>query len=85
MRMELLMRMIMKDVIAVVTTQIPMTIQKPHHLPSKGTPTFIPHKLAINVGTEMMSVMTASSFITTFRLFEMTEAYASIVPDKMSR
>ena len=75
----------MNEQIAVSTTQIPITTPKPHSVPSNGTPTFIPHKLATSVGMEMISVITASSFITTFKLLEITEAYASMVPDKMSR
>ena len=71
--------------IPVITTEMPSTIQNPPAVSPNGTPTFIPHKLAINVGIEMIIVMTVNNFITIFTLLEITDAYASIVPERMSR
>ena len=50
---------------------------------ASGTGTFIPQKLAIIVGIDITIVMIARTFITIFRLFEITDAYASIVPLKI--
>ena len=76
----------MKNAVTPVTAiQIPMITQNPHTESPNGTATFMPHKLAMSVGIVMISVITASSFMTVFTLLEITEAYASIVPDKISR
>jgi hypothetical protein len=47
---------------------------------SKGTSTFIPKKLATIVGIDRMIVTEVRNFMTIFKLLEMTDAYASIVP-----
>ena len=49
-------------------------------LSAKGTLTFIPKKLATIVGIAKMIVTDVRNFITIFKLLEMTDAYASIVP-----
>ena len=48
-----------------------------------GKGTFIPKKLKIMVGMVMIMVMEVSTFITEFRLLDMTELYASMVTSKM--
>ena len=55
----------------------------PNGLSCNGSPTFIPQKLDIIVGTASIIVIDVSVFITPFRLFEIIDAYASIVPLKM--
>jgi hypothetical protein len=42
--------------------------------------TFIPYKLATKVGIIKIIEMEVSCFMTTFRLFEITDAKASIIP-----
>ena len=42
--------------------------------------TFIPKILAINVGIISMIEISVNCFITTLRLFDITEANASIIP-----
>ena len=74
-----------KEATAETTTEIASTTQNPQALSPNGTATFIPHRLAMRVGMEMMRVTTVSSFMTMFTLLEMTEAYASIVPERISR
>lgn len=55
------------------------TIQKPNGLFVKGSPaTFMPHKLATIVGIVKIIVMRVSTFITIFKLLEITDANASI-------
>ena len=44
----------------------------------------MPKKLTIKVGTIKMSEITVKRFMTMFRLFEITEANASIMPERMS-
>ena len=61
-----------------------ITIGKAQGLFSKWFGTFIPYKLAIKVGIIKIMEMEASCFMTTFRLFEMTDANASIIPLWMS-
>ena len=61
------------------------TIQNANMLPCPGTPVFMPNMLAMSDGIEIISVITVRVFITLFWLLEITEAYASIVPLKMSR
>ena len=51
-------------------------------LPMFGT--FIPKKLDTNVGIIKIMVMMVSCFITMFKLLEITDAKASIIPAKMS-
>ena len=58
-------------------------IKNPYGECANGTGTFIPQKLAIIVGIDITIVMIARTFITMFRLFEITAAYASIVPLKI--
>ena len=58
-------------------------IAKAWGLCSKGTSTFIPKKLATIVGIDRMIVTEVRNFITIFKLLEMTDAYASIVPLRM--
>ena len=65
------------------TKDTPTTSQNPISLSEKGTGTFIPHKLKMMVGTARIIVIDAKNFITIFRLFEITDAYASIVPLKI--
>lgn len=43
----------------------------------------MPKKLVINVGAIITRLMIASFFITTFRLFDVTEEKASITPNRM--
>ena len=43
----------------------------------------MPKKLVINVGAIITRLMIASFFITTFRLFDVTEEKASITANKM--
>ena len=50
---------------------------------SNGNFTFIPQKLEIIVGTANIIVTEVKNFITPFKLFEIIEAYASIVPFKI--
>ena len=57
---------------------------KPHFSPSPGTHVFIPQMDATIEGIEIISVIEVKTFITTFKLFEMIEANASIVPLRMS-
>ena len=49
----------------------------------KGNATFIPYKLKIMVGIDRTIVMDVSVFITIFKLLEITEAKASMVPLKI--
>lgn len=67
-----------------ISIEIPVTIANPCISFENGNGTFIPQILAINVGNDKTIVIDANNFITTFRLFEITEAYASIVPLRMS-
>lgn len=46
--------------------------------------TFIPQKLDTIVGTASTIVIDVKNFITPFRLFDIIDAYASIVPVRMS-
>ena len=76
--------------IAIATRQhaidIARTIQNPNGDDWNGRfITFIPHKLAISVGIDSTIVSDVRIFITMLRLFEITEANASIVPLKMLR
>ena len=50
---------------------------------SKGLSTFIPKKLATIVGSAIIIVTEVRNFMTIFRLLEMTDAYASMVPVRM--
>ena len=83
--MELVARITKNPTTAEITTAMATTTQNPQATPSKGTETFMSHKLSMSVGTEMMSVLTARNFMTMFTLLEMTEAKASMVPVRMSR
>jgi hypothetical protein len=65
-----------------VTTDIPIIIQKEKEL-LRGISTFIPKKLAIIVGMAMTIVTEVRNYMTMFRLLEMTEAKASMVPLRM--
>ncbi|MNE51797.1 hypothetical protein D3C80_1464430 [compost metagenome] len=58
-------------------------IQIPYLLSSRPFGTFIPYKLAINVGIIKMMEIEVICFIILFILFEITDAYASIIPVKM--
>lgn len=60
------------------------TIKNPIGCDAHGTGTFIPKKLAIIVGIAITIVTEARNFITIFRLFEITEAKASIIPARTS-
>ena len=57
---------------------------KPAGLSVHGTGTFMPQKLETIVGIAMTIVIEASTFMTMLRLFEMTEAKASIMPARTS-
>ena len=50
---------------------------------ANGISTFIPKKLATMVGIDKTIVIDAKNFMTIFRLLEMIEAKASIVPLRM--
>ena len=69
--------------IRVVTTANIIIITNPNGLFSNGNFTFIPQKLDIIVGIASTIVIDVKNFITTFKLLEIIEAYASIVPFKM--
>ena len=62
--------------IATITTN-------PIGLFSNGSATFIPQKLDIIVGTAKIIVIDVKNFITPFRLFDIIDAYASMVPLKI--
>ena len=65
--------------------EIKVTIRNPNLNPANGMPPrFMPNKLATRVGAEIITVIEVSTFITILRLFEITEAKASIVPDSIS-
>ncbi|MNG29177.1 hypothetical protein D3C84_1145620 [compost metagenome] len=51
--------------------------------PAKGTVTFIPKKLATIVGSDKIIVIDVNSFITLFRLLEITELNVVIIPFKI--
>lgn len=71
--------------IRVSNKEIPTTIQNPYGLFANGIPaTFIPSALVTIVGTVSTMVITDKNFIAIFRLFDITEAKASIVPLKIS-
>ena len=67
----------------VTTIAITIIIANPKKLSSKGTGTFIPQKLEIKVGIAKIIVIEVNVYITPFKLFEIIEAYASIVPFKI--
>ncbi len=59
---------------------IRITIKNPHCVPEKGIPEafrFIPYALNTIVGMLITIVMIDSTFITSFRLFEITDAKMS--------
>ena len=60
------------------------TIKNPIGWDAQGTGTFIPKKLAIIVGIAITIVTEARNFMTMFRLLEITEAKASIMPARTS-
>ena len=66
------------------TTDTKITIQIPYLLSSKSLGTFIPYKLAIKVGIIKIIDIEVICFIIVFILLEITEAYASMVPVKIS-
>jgi hypothetical protein len=67
-----------------MSVEQPKIIQKAKlESPLKGNGTFIPKKLATKVGIISTSVMTVRRFITSFRLFDIIDANASIVLAKM--
>ena len=69
-----------------ITTDIKITMPNPKGLPAKGIPakfTFIPYALKIIVGIDITIVTVARNFITIFKLFDITEAKASIIPLKI--
>ncbi|EEL76790.1 Mg2+ transporter protein, CorA [Bacillus cereus AH676] len=64
-------------------THMMSTITKPWASPSNGTFTFIPKKLETIVGKDKMIVIDVNSFITLFKLFDITELKVFIIPLKM--
>ena len=70
--------------INVNVTDISIIIGKPNLLSWNGRFTFIPQKLDTIVGTASTIVIDVKNFITPFRLFDIMDAYASIVPVRMS-
>lgn len=70
--------------ISVNATEISIIIGNPNLLFWNGMFTFIPQKLDTIVGTASTIVIDVRNFITPFRLFDIIDAYASIVPVKMS-
>ena len=71
--------------VTIVSTIVTIpTIKNPIGWDAQGTGTFIPKKLAIMVGIAITMVTDARNFMTIFRLFEITEANASIIPAKTS-
>ena len=69
--------------ISVNVTDINIIIGKPNLLSWNGMFTFIPQKLDTIVGTANTIVIDVKNFITPFKLLEIIEAYASIVPFKI--
>ena len=77
-------RRISRNVARAETNTEPTTMKgNANGLFSKKFGTFIPKKLEIAVGMEMAIVMIVSDFITIFRLLEMIDAKASIMPLRM--
>lgn len=66
-----------------IANEIAMIIMKACGCPDSGTGTFIPKKLAIMVGIVKTIVIEVKNFMTMFKLLEITEAKASIVPLKI--
>ena len=69
---------------SVNATEISIIIGNPNLLFWNGMFTFIPQKLDTIVGTASTIVIDVKNFITPFRLFDIIDAYASIVPVRMS-
>lgn len=65
------------------TKDMMKTIKKASGLFANGISTFIPKKLATMVGIDKTIVIDAKNFMTIFKLLEMIEAKASIVPLRM--
>jgi len=67
-----------------INPEPPSTPKNPHGLPCPGTHVFIPNSEAIKVGMDIIRVTEVSIFMTIFKLLEITYAYASIVPERIS-
>lgn len=69
-----------------MNTDSRIMIKKPHGESAKGIPavlTFIPYALNTIVGMDITMVIMANTFMTIFKLLDMTEAKASIMPLKI--
>ena len=74
----------MKPAMPAVATEIPITIQNPYGEPEKGRLVkFIPNNPEKIVGIAIKIVIDVNNFITILRLFDISEANASIVPLKI--